>query len=87
MTDWLTERLIKKTELKETNSMEVNPFGEANKLLANQEIPRILCKPEVYYNMYKNPSPTPNLSQIDLVHTPFLKIHFIIIFPPPRYSK
>jgi hypothetical protein len=30
--------------------------------------------------MYKNQSPTPNLSQTNLVRTLFLKIHFNIIF-------
>jgi hypothetical protein len=37
--------------------------------------------------MYKNSSPTPNLRQIDLVHSPSRMIHFNIIFPPPRCSK
>ena len=44
--------------------MEVNPFGETNKLLASQEFTRILCETDVHYSMYKHPSPTPNLSQI-----------------------
>ena len=67
--------------------MEVNTFAETNKLLASQGTPRILCKPDIHYSMYKNPSPTPNLSQIELVHAPFLKTHFNIIFTPPRCSK
>jgi len=37
-------------------------FGETIKLFGSQEIPRIFWTPDVAYIMYKNPSPTPNLS-------------------------
>jgi hypothetical protein len=37
--------------------MEESPSWEANKSLASQEIPRIVCKPKVRYRIYKRPQP------------------------------
>jgi hypothetical protein len=48
-------------------------FGESIKLFASQEISRNLWTRDVAYTMYKNPSPTFNLSELDLLHTPHLE--------------
>jgi len=64
--------------------MEQSPSSEANRFLANQEIPCILWNPKVHYCMQKCPPPAPILRQIDPVHvltSHFLKIHLNIIIP------
>ena len=56
----------------------------------SQEIPRILCKPEFHYCVYKCPPPAPKLNQISPAHVPtshFLKIHFNIIVPSTTVSS
>ena len=42
-----------------TYAMEQSPSWEANRFSANQEIPRILWNPNVYYRIHKYPPPLP----------------------------
>ena len=62
-----------------TYSIEQNPFWEANRFSASQEIPHILWKPKVHYRIYKCPPPVPILSLLDPVHTP--TSHFTCFVP------
>jgi len=67
-------------------SMEQSPSGEANRFSVCQEIPRILCNPNIHYRSHKFPPPVRILRQLDPVHTPtpyYLKIHFNIILLIP----
>ena len=59
--------------------MEGTPSLEANRFLASQEIPRILCSPKCHYPIYKCPSPVPIVSQLVSFHarrSHFMKIQF-----------
>jgi len=71
--------------------MEHSPFLEANRLSANQEIPRILWKPNVHYISQKCLPLVSILNQIDPVHVTtshILKTHLNIILPStPGSSK
>jgi hypothetical protein len=43
--------------------MEQNPSWEANRLLASQEIPRVLLNPKVYYRIHNYSPPVSIPSQ------------------------
>jgi hypothetical protein len=60
-----------------TTPLEQNPFSEANRFLASQEIPRTLWNPIVHCHIYKCPPPVFILSQLNPVHTP--TSHFLMI--------
>jgi len=49
--------------------MKQSPSSEANINLADQQIPRILWNPKVYYRVYKSSPLDPILSQMNSVHT------------------
>ena len=63
--------------------MEKSP-GKATSSSASQEIPCILCKPEIHYHFHSNRPLLPILGEINPAHASppyFLKIYFNIIGP------
>ena len=67
-----------------TYSMVQSPSWEGNWFVASQEIPLILCNPEVHYRTHKRPPPVPVLCQPNPAHIPtshLLEIHPNIIHP------
>ena len=68
-----------------------NTSWEADRFSASQEIPHILCNPEVHYRIHKCQASVPILSQINPVHTQtsqFMMIYLNIVLPSaPGYPK
>jgi hypothetical protein len=61
--------------------MELRTTREATGCAATQEVPSILCNPNVRYNIHKNPPLVSTLSQTNPVHTTpsnLSKIHLIL---------
>jgi hypothetical protein len=61
------------------NSIEHSPFWEADSYPVCQEIPRPLWNQKINFLFHKSTLLNHILSQINLVHTDFLKAHFNII--------
>jgi len=54
--------------------MQHSPSWEANRFSASQNIPHILCKPKVHYQIHKCSPRVPILSQINTIHA--IESHF-----------
>jgi len=57
-----------KQEYRNSGSMEQSPSSNTNRFSDSQEIPHMLCSPNVHYRTHKCPSPLPILSQLNPVH-------------------
>jgi len=73
------------------NFLELSPPWEANRPSANQEIPHVLCNPNVHYRIHNSSQRLPILSLIIPVHNSpshFLKIYInIVLSSTPGSSK
>jgi hypothetical protein len=69
--------------------MEQTPSWEPKKSLTSQDILQILWNREFHCLIHKRQPPVTIVRRINSVHAPshFLKIHFIIIYPPMRSSS